>query len=599
MTHTGAPPSGRVAIAIDCRLVKLTLGQALKLIQHRELTAPQRLLFLACGFQPLHLLTFLKAYYTTRFPNQAIEVQTGLYEDLEGTLATAAVSRALATVVVLEWSDLDSRLGLRSSGGWGPSAEHDILQNCRERLDRMLPVLETLASSMPVVLVAPTLPIPLLGHTPGWQMSSVELDLQALGAAFLGHAGRIRGVRVLHLACLADLSPSSARFDAALELATGHPYTIDHSSVLAGEVIRLLAPPDPMKGLITDLDETLWSGIVGEVGPQNVSWSLGQHAQVHGLYQQQLRQFSEMGVLLAIASKNESPVVEEALKRKDLYVPGDAFFPIRADWSPKSGAVREILRTWNIAADSVVFVDDSTMELDEVQSAFPSMTCLHFPAGSPAGVLSLLARLRDLFGRPVVQREDALRLASIRANAQRDEVASLSAGGEFIRGLQGTVTFDARKDRENRRTLELVNKTNQFNLNGVRVAEGDWLLHLDDPACLVLAVSYEDRFGPLGVISVVSGTQRADRLDVLTWVLSCRAFSRKIELQTLDYLFRLTGAGRIVLAFKSTERNEPLRKFLQELGLPVESGGDLVLTKDQFARAGLDLPHRVQSLGSE
>ena len=111
-----------------------------------------------------------------------------------------------------------------------------------------------------------------------------------------------------------------------MELKAGFPYSLGHASALAAQIVEALFPASPMKGLITDLDETIWSGIVGEVGAGNVSWSLSEHSQIHGLYQQLLGHLSEMGVLLAIASKNEPAVVEEALRREDLYVPAAAFF---------------------------------------------------------------------------------------------------------------------------------------------------------------------------------------------------------------------------------------------------------------------------------
>jgi len=83
-------------------------------------------------------------------------------------------------------------------------------------------------------------------------------------------------------------------------------------------------------------------------------------------------------VLIAVASKNELTVVEAALQREDMLVPGKLLFPVCANWGPKSGSIAEILRIWNIGADSVVFVDDSAMELEEVRTAFPAMTCLQF-----------------------------------------------------------------------------------------------------------------------------------------------------------------------------------------------------------------------------
>jgi FkbH-like protein len=572
----------------------MTLAQALALVKQRRETIRRRKLFLVCGFEPLHLGTFLQGHFAQRFQDETADLETGLYGDLEGTLAAAAGSQSEAAAVVIEWSDLDSRLGLRSTGGWGLSVQPDILANCRDRFARLLTGLEALASKMPVALVPPTLPIPLLGHSAGREITQNELELERQLAAFLADAAKLVGVSILNPARLDKLSPVASRRDPLMELRAGFPYSLGHASILAGQIVETLFPASPMKGLITDLDETLWSGIVGEAGARGVSWSLSEHAQIHGLYQQLLRHFSEMGVLLGIASKNELTVVEEALRREDLYVPGTAFFPVQASWGPKSQAVAEILRAWNIGADSVVFVDDSAMELEEVRTAFPSMTCLQFSKKNPAMALALFERLRDLFGKPAVHREDSLRQASIRATQRFHEAAASSDTREFVRNLHGRVTFDTCKNAANQRLLELINKTNQFNLNGLRLSEGEWMRLLGDEGSFVVGVAYEDRFGPLGTIGVMAGRQAGDRFEIASWVLSCRAFSRKIEHHMLEFVFRQLNPAAVRLAFRPTERNRPFQQFLKSIGSYEEADGEMLLSREQFYSHIDDLPHEVR-----
>ncbi len=571
----------------------MKLSQALALVQQRQETGRRRKIFLICGFQPLHLATFLRGHFAQRFQEEAADIQTGLYGDLERTLVTAAESQAEAAAVIIEWSDLDQRLGCRGSGGWGPSVEDDIVSNCRERGAQFLRRLEKLASNMPVALALPTLSAPLFGHTTGWQMGPAEAELERQVVVFAADAAHLANVRIVQASRLAQLSPAGDRFDANMELGAGFPYGLAHASALALQLIHLLYPASPMKGIITDLDETLWSGIVGEVGVSSVRWNLAEHYHIHGLYQQQLRQLSEMGVLLAVASKNDAIIVEDALGRQDLYVPRDAFFPVIANWKPKSEAVAEILRVWNVGAESIAYVDDDPMELEEVRTAFPSMTCLQFPTSSPAKVLHLMEQLRDLFGKPTLDRDDALRQSRIRANVRFQEAAGPASTDEFIRRLRAKLTIDTQKDGSNRRLLELINKTNQFNLNGVRISEGQWLRFLSNPASFAVGVWYEDKFGPMGVIGVIAGQKSAHRLDVQTWVISCRAFSRKIEFHILDYLFRSTCVEKIALAFKPTGRNIPLQEFLKSLSLPAGPDEECVVSREAFLRAGYELPHEV------
>jgi len=234
------------------------------------------------------------------------------------------------------------------------------------------------------------------------------------------------------------------------------------------------------------------------------------------------------------------------------------------------------------------------MELDEVRTAFPGITCLQFSWNQPAKALELLEQLRDLFGKPTIHQEDALRQATIRANAIFQAQAAGSSHSEFIRGLHGRLTFDCRKDPANKRLLELINKTNQFNLNGARLSEGEWLKHLDDPSALVEGVSYQDKFGLLGTIGVLSGRQLDGKLILTNWVLSCRAFSRRIEDHMLDHLFNHHGVSAIQLDFRTTDRNQPLRNYLTSLGVNIDSGAPASLTREQFQNRVEDLPHQVE-----
>lgn len=586
----------------------MKLGEALKAVAAARALTVTRHGFLACGFEPLHLPTFLQAHYQAQNADGSLRVEHGLYGDLLGNLERARESGAAVAWVVVEWSDLDPRLGVRSTGRWGGERQADIIAGVHERLDALERAIDRLAQTTLVVVAPPSVPFALLGHTPGWQASEVELTLElALAHWARNLAGRAR-VRVLHAGRLAAQSPVAARGDARGELATGFPYALEHASVLAGALLQLAFPAPPKKGLITDLDDTLWAGIVGEVGPSGVGWSQSEHAQVHGLYQAQLSQLSEAGVLLAIASKNEPDVVDAALKRPDLLIGADAFFPIAVGWGPKSEAVSAILRAWNIAADAVVVVDDSRMELEEIRRQHPGITPLQLSAKDPRAVLELLSQLRDLFGKPTVLAEDKLRLASIRNAASFEQAAQGGDLDGFLAGLDATVTFDARKLDDGGRLLELLNKTNQFNLNGVRVSESEWARLLADADSVVVGVAYADRYGSLGTIGLAVGKMvRPEVLELGHWVLSCRAFSRRIEEHTLRFLFGSSGCQTIRLAYRATERNKPFRELLGRLGLTLEPArdsvtaprpeADIVIERERFEEVAGRLPHRAVVAG--
>jgi FkbH-like protein len=366
---------------------------------------------------------------------------------------------------------------------------------------------------------------------------------------------------------LDGVSGPEARYDFRSDLHTGFPYTIAHASAVGRALASLIHSPQPKKGLITDLDDTLWAGLVGEVGHESVTWDLASSSQIHGLYQQLLRALADQGVLIAIASKNAPEVVQKALEREDLRLPIQKIFPLEVHWDAKSGSVDRILKAWNISAESVVFVDDSPMELEEVRAAHPDIECVLFPKSDYAAGLTFLRRLRDLFGKARLSEEDAYRLESIRtAQALVADDGAGALAEDFLARAEATVTLEYNPPPSDRRVVELVNKTNQFNLNGIRYSEGEWFKLLEEPGSFALAVSYADKFGPLGKVSVMRGKKTGDVVYIDTWVLSCRAFSRRIEHQCLTQLMEHFGAKQVVLKFTPTPKNEPVRSFLSSIG---------------------------------
>jgi FkbH-like protein len=574
----------------------VTLNEALEVINGSHTDVPAKTLFLACGFQPLHLATFFQAHAIRRFQGEQVRVETGLFGDLLGNIGRVAQSEATAAAVVLEWEDLDPRLGLRASGGWGSVSQRDIEKTSLGRLQDLARAIERLSPLVPVALAPPSLPLPPLGHTAQLQATPLAFSLQQQLASFLGELANAGGTRVLDPSWLSRRSAGNSRLDAKMALLAGFPYSMRHADLVANALVDLLFQVPAKKGLIVDLDDTLWSGVVGEVGVDGVSWGIEHGTQVHAWLQQMLAQLAENGVLLAVVSKNQPEIVQQALSRSDLLVPCDAFFPVLASWGPKSVAIQEVVRRWNIGADSVVFLDDNRMELSEVQAAHPAITCLRFTPKDPAAVWNLLQQLRDLFGKPLLFAEDRLRSASVRASAALREVEQGKVSQEFLRTLRGRVTLDYRRDLTDMRAFELINKTNQFNLNGIRLDEGDWRARMKSQTGIAVTVSYEDKFGPLGRIAVLVGEKHGQCIHVSSWVMSCRAFSRGIEHHTLDSLFRVTGVSELKFDFRPTDRNQPLQDFFSSLGFDCTASNWPNLRRESFVENKLELPHEVSEL---
>ena len=552
-------------------------------------------IFLACGFTPLHLQNFLSAHLRQVFPENRVEIKAGLFGDLAGSLERLDAKSQDGLAAALEWSDLDSRLGIRELGGWQVTDVHEVASSVDRQLTRLQRALRTAARSVPVAVSMPTIPLPPLFHTPPNINSAEKTKLLLSLAKFAADLSNEPGIRIVDSQALDVVSPPAARFDIKSEILSGFPYKLPHASSLAQLMAALLQPLSPKKGLITDLDDTLWSGILGEVGVEGVNWSLEHHSHIHGLYQQFLSSLASAGVLLGVASKNDAALVQQAFDRKDLLLKKDKVFPFEVHWHRKSDSVQRILKSWNIGPEAVVFIDDSPMEAAEVKAAFPTMECLVFKKDDYQAVWNLLANLRASFGKTAISKEDSIRLESLRSAAPLldDLGQDGNASDEFLKRADAFVSFDFTKRPKDGRAFELVNKTNQFNLNGKRFSESEWTKFLADPASFLVTVTYQDKYGPLGKIAVLLGKVHERKLHIAAWVMSCRAFSRRIEHHTLKRILDKFDADEAIFDFQATERNGPTQDFFQEIaGEPPKP--DLKISRTLFLEKAPPLFHRVE-----
>jgi FkbH-like protein len=543
---------------------------------------------LACGFQALHLRTFLAAELIQRLPQARVDVHTGLFDDLPGNIERATSSGSDAIAVIIEWPDLDPRLGLRRLGGWRADQLDDIVTRVQPALDRLERAVLSAATGCRVVCVMPTLPLPPLFPQPPARSGPQELALRRLADDAACRLATAPAVSMASLQRLDELSPPAARRDVKGELASGFPYSLGHASATAGLVAELLWSPVPRKGLITDLDDTLWAGLLDEAGPQEVAWTGTAHA--HGLYQQLLASLASAGVMIGVASRNDPGLVAEALGRRDLLIPRDALYPVEVGWGDKSRSIRRILEIWGVGADAAVFVDDSPLERAEARERVPGLLTVSLPSNED-GLWPFLGRLRALFGKGEVSAEDGLRVQSIRAAQALSRAQAADQGpDDFLAGVAGVVEFGHGTAR-GARALELIGKATQFNLNGRRLTEAE-LARATDRGSELVTVSYEDRYGALGLIAALLVTPGDAGPAIETWVMSCRAFARRVEHHTLRHVFDRFGADDVTVAFHPTPRNVAVRDFLASVN-GHKPRAPVRLTRAAFDRAAPPLVHRV------
>jgi FkbH-like protein len=347
--------------------------------------------------------------------------------------------------------------------------------------------------------------------------------------------------------------------------------------VLADSIVGVVAPR--CKLVVVDLDDTLWGGRVGDDGYDGIDLDPAGKGRHFLRLQTFLKGLHGKGIVLAIASKNEPANVREVFeKRPEMVMRFEDFADVEIHWEPKSESLARILERLKLSTAGVVFLDDNPVERAEVRRRFPDIAVPEL-ADDPAQWVPMLER-SGLFEHRVATDESRERNRMYAENAARD-AAQHQAGDyrEFLRGLE-MVMEGSPLDVARERVIELINKTNQFNLTTRRYNWNELaaVLRGGFGRCYRLT----DKFGDNGIISVVAVTRDDEsdaRIDV--WLMSCRVLGRKVEeaiLADVADKARALGARRLIGEYRPTAKNALVRELYPRLGF-TESGrnGDGVL----------------------
>jgi FkbH-like protein len=546
---------------------------------------PARKAALLCSFEPLHLKTYLEGHLAAELDGALPEVETFGFDQLEaGLAATETRLKSSPALLFLSWNDLHPALTWRSRGCFSPIAG-DELAGFGERLEqRLISWLGARAGSETALMAAPAEWLPALDPHPVGALGPTALAATA-ALARVKHAFAEKGGKVLETPAL----PLNFR-DLLLG---GFPMTLDGAeAVAAAFVSACFKTPGRKKALILDLDGTLWGGTIGEDGPEGLHYRSEGLGYPHHVFQKFARKLKDEGVLLALCSKNNPDEALPHFDRFEMPLKLSDFSAVRCDWEPKPENIKAIAAEFNIGLDAIVFVDDNDVELGEVRSRLPEVVSLKTPSDGLSWQ-ALYAQLRDHFGAWSVSETDRLRAASLAARPKTPATASCNA--EYLRelGLELTIDPEAFKDP---RSLDLVNKTNQFNLTGERLTSEEWLRLASSPGAFCVSARLKDRFGDFGTICVATGTAVGSELFLRQFVLSCRVFGRGVESIVLGELARRFSAKTVSGAFKPTPKNEPARRFLALLGWPATEPGDWTITGQA---AGLELKRALDLTGAK
>ncbi len=356
-------------------------------------------------------------------------------------------------------------------------------------------------------------------------------------------------------------------------LASGSPLASARLGEVASRIVMALrtSGDGTAKVLVTDLDETMWSGIIGDDGADGIAYRAEGRGFRHFLYQTLLRRLKDEGVLLAAVTKNDPEVALVPFQQGEMVLQRADFVAFLASWNAKSSQIQSLAQQLNLGLDAFVFVDDNPVELAEVARELPAVHAVQFP-DSERGIAELLHHLTAMFRRTQVTAEDRERTALYQRRLE-GLVPSDAAGADiaaFLRELDMSLTIVDRSTGDRTRAVQLLNKTNQFNLNGIRLTDQEVGEILADGGSLFTA-TLADRTGSHGEILAAI----LDREGVLTsMVMSCRVFQRRVEYAFVAWL-AAQGRPPKRARYVATERNTPTRRFLEDLAEQVPADGDV------------------------
>jgi FkbH-like protein len=327
----------------------------------------------------------------------------------------------------------------------------------------------------------------------------------------------------------------------------------------------------PRKVLCTDLDNTLWGGVLGEDGPDGIITGSAFPGNCFLEYQKYLKQLSSRGILLAIVSKNNDADVREAfqLRAADLALNLDHFVATKVNWNEKSNSIRELAQELSLGLDSFVFVDDNPVECAAIRQHLPEVAVVAAPFEEPWKLVEMLSA-QPFFDANVVTEDDVNRVSEYKAQAQRAELATNSGGrDEFLASLGIVCTFVSALQGPLSRSVQLLGKTNQFNLTTRRHSASEIEEFAAAQGGQALVIRVRDRFGDAGVVGLALARNRGDSCYIDSLLLSCRVIGRGIETALLAHLAEgalKTGATKLVGEFIATKKNAPCADFYPDHG---------------------------------
>jgi len=358
------------------------------------------------------------------------------------------------------------------------------------------------------------------------------------------------------------------RFYHQAKLPCSPEHLVDYAHSLASLILTQLGLGK--KCLVLDLDNTLWGGVIGDDGLGGIRLGQGDpESEAFVAFQRYVKALRQRGVILAVCSKNSDAIARDVfVKHPEMVLRLDDISCFVANWDDKAANLGRIAAELNIGIGSLVFVDDNPAERSIVRRLCPEVAVPELPT-DPAYYVRALDKQR-YFQPLTLSAEDLQRTDFYKADAVRQAFESSASDLDaFLESLALVARIGPIVSASLERSVQLINRSNQFNVTTRRHSNADVLAMMEAADWVTLTVSLQDRFGDNGLISVLLAKAEADALVIDTWLMSCRVLKRGVEQLLLNHLVavaRTRGLGRLLGEYIPTPKNALVRDLFATLG---------------------------------
>jgi len=387
------------------------------------------------------------------------------------------------------------------------------------------------------------------------------------------------------------------------------PFSSTYLPLYGEHVARILAAlrGKSRRCLITDLDNTLWGGVIGDDGLEGILLAQGDATgEAYLSLQRYLLMLRQRGVVLAVSSKNTDAIARLPFrKHPEMLLREEHFAVFQANWNDKASNIKAISDELELGLDAMVLLDDNPAERALVRELLPQVAVPELP-DDPAFYARVL-NAAGYFEAVTFSGEDLKRADYYQDNARRLNLQKqFTDVEEYLASLKMVISFQPFDETGRARITQLINKSNQFNLTTKRYTEPEVAAAEADPDCFTLQVRVADVFGDNGMISVVMCRKSAkDIWEIDTWLMSCRVIGRRVENSVLGEILdhaKRAGIRKLVGKHVPTERNQVVLQHYEKLGfqrVASQSDGTTVWELDVNAAHVNPAPAIVQRSGFE